>query len=623
MPIRSVTVTAAAMLLAGGIVCGSGYAETVPFDSNRWVFVRADTTRVEGQLSLSGSAYLDGVEFENGVIEADVMVTGARSYPGITFRVQSPANLERVYIRPHRAGFYPDAIQYTPTINGMECWQLYNGDGYTAAADLPADEWVHFKIEVKGVQARVFLGGMTAPALEINDLKHGDSHGTIGLEGPPNATARFANFSYRQDDALEFDAVPTSDPPPGLITDWDVSQAFPASEIEFGEPLSAQSHDPVAWRPATCEASGLVNIAWFVEPIRGEPNCVWARTTIPSDDGAPMKLNFGYSDYVWIFLNDKLLFEGNSAYRQRDPSFLGIIGFFDAVTLPLQSGENALVLLVGESFGGWGFMCQDGDAVFQHESLVAAWETPRTFKYPESVVYDAQHDVLYVSNYAMGGPGFISKVGLDGRVMDLQWVKGLNRPSGLCMRDGRLLAVERNAVAEIDPEDGEIVQRYPIPGARFPNDIAVSPTGDVFISESATGAIIRGALDGGLDVWLQDPRLAQPNGICLTRDRVLVGCSGDGTVKAIDLADRTMTTVARLGRGSVMDGLAVSGGNQYLVGDNNGRIFAVGQDGQKTQLLNTSVIGMTCADFTYVAEKNLIVIPTWLDHRVVAYKYSP
>lgn len=39
---------------------------------------------------------------------------------------------------------------------------------------------------------------------------------------------------------------------------------------------------------------------------------------------------------------------------QRDYRFLGTIGLFDEVYLPLKKGENELWLAVTESFGGWG-----------------------------------------------------------------------------------------------------------------------------------------------------------------------------------------------------------------------------------------------------------------------------
>jgi hypothetical protein len=40
----------------------------------------------------------------------------------------------------------------------------------------------------------------------------------------------------------------------------------------------------------------------------------------------------------------------------RDYRYLGTIGLFDSVTLPLKAGENEIWIAVSEAFGGWGIM---------------------------------------------------------------------------------------------------------------------------------------------------------------------------------------------------------------------------------------------------------------------------
>ncbi len=87
-------------------------------------------------------------------------------------------------------------------------------------------------------------------------------------------------------------------------------------------------------------------------------------------------MSYGYSDAIVIFLNGQPVSFGNSAYQQRDPSFLGIIGLNDAVYLPLKKGENELMLSVAESFGGWGFICQESNAVYSwKQGITKIWET--------------------------------------------------------------------------------------------------------------------------------------------------------------------------------------------------------------------------------------------------------
>ena len=56
------------------------------------------------------------------------------------------------------------------------------------------------------------------------------------------------------------------------------------------------------------------------------------------------------------------LYRGDDSYRLRDYRFLGSIGWFDTVYLPLQAGPNELVLAVSETFGGWGVQARFPDA---------------------------------------------------------------------------------------------------------------------------------------------------------------------------------------------------------------------------------------------------------------------
>jgi hypothetical protein len=95
----------------------------------------------------------------------------------------------------------------------------------------------------------------------------------------------------------------------------------------------------------------------------GDPeNTVLAKTTLVSDRDATVRLDFGFSDRVGVYLNGRPLFAGSDSYRSRDYRFLGSIGWFDAVFLGLVRGENELVLAVSEDVGlGWGIQAKLDD----------------------------------------------------------------------------------------------------------------------------------------------------------------------------------------------------------------------------------------------------------------------
>jgi len=600
--------------------------EIIDFKSDQWVLKNAEMVQFEDQECLIGYAYLKDVEFENGVIEVDLQVTGSRSYPGIVFRMQSEENYENIYIRPHRAGLYPDAIQYTPVINGIAGWQLYHGDGFTNSARFPANQWMHLKIEIDGTQARLFIDDLVQPALVIHHLQHGKSKGTIGVSGPRDKSAFFANFKYSTDHTPQFEPAPLIETPPGIFQEWYLSPAFKLSQIDIERYPTETELSAIQWQAVTSAPSGLVDVAHFVKRTGREPDCVWAKTNIYADTPGVKKINFGYSDAVSIFLNGQILFFGNSAYQHRDRSFLGIVGFNDALYLPLKKGENELLFMLAESFGGWGFMCQDGMAVFEHQSVKKVWETTADLLIPESIVYDPKRDRLYISNYdayqrsTPEEKQFISKVTPAGEIEELKWVTGLNQPTGLTIFKDNLYVVERSNLVQIDLKTGHIQKRFPIPQARFVNDIVADKSGNLYISDSRTNVIYR-FHNGQCEEWCTSAEIQQPNGLQLVDNALVVGNNGDKCLKAINLSTKAIKTMVQLGAG-IIDGIQSDNQGNLLVSHWEGRLYQITPAGQITKILDTTVPGRNSADFEYIKSKNLIIIPTFGDNRVVAYQLT-
>ena len=64
------------------------------------------------------------------------------------------------------------------------------------------------------------------------------------------------------------------------------------------------------------------------------------------------------SDRVRVYLNGRLLFRGDDNYQSRDYRFLGSIGYFDSLYLPLAKGGNELLIAVSEEMGGWGIQAK-------------------------------------------------------------------------------------------------------------------------------------------------------------------------------------------------------------------------------------------------------------------------
>jgi hypothetical protein len=610
-------------IAAMAVVSDGTSAAEAGFDPQQWEMQGAAVVQYMGRECLVGTAYLKDAEFENGVIDVDVAVDGRRSYPGINFRMQSARDYESYYMRPHRTcGQYPDVHQYTPVINGIAGWQLYNGDGYTSTGEIPTGEWVHLRIEVKGAQARVFLGDMESPVLEVDELVHGVSRGSIGLNGPRDGTAYFSNFRWRADDGLVFESPPAGYPPPGVIEKWKIAGPYKLSDIDLEKHPDEQDIEAPAWIDAECAASGLVDIAKYFGRQGREPDVAFAKTVIESEANSTMELKFGYSDAAAVFLNGQLLFAANSSYQFRDPSFLGIAGFFDALYLPLKKGENELLMMVAEGFGGWGFMGKDGKAIYTGEGIVKEWETEKEFRIPETVLFDAGRDLIYVTNFdrfdfAPGaGRQSISKLTPDGRVIDADWVTGLSNPTGMALKGSTLLAVERKALVEIDTATGEVTVRHPLLTAGFLNDIAVAGE-TVFVSDSRLGMVYSFS-NGVFEAFIPAGQISQPNGLHAEGGTLYVGSNGDGTVRAVDIADGSMKTFAALGPGFV-DGIESDGSGGILVSHWEGRMYRVGSGGEVSRILDTTSPGMNIANFSYDGKRRRVIIPTFSSDSVVSY----
>src|SRR4029077_20272559 len=114
------------------------------------------------------------------------------------------------------------------------------------------------------------------------------------------------------------------------------------------------------------------------------------------------------------------------------------------------------------------------------------WEASG-FKQPESAVFDRAAGAIYVSNVngdAMkkDGNGFISKLGPDGKVVAIEWVKGLDSPTGLAPRTAGLLLPWRCRFPQFDRRLPRIVCRWQAPGSKFLNDLTADKAGRIYAS---------------------------------------------------------------------------------------------------------------------------------------------
>ena len=104
----------------------------------------------------------------------------------------------------------------------------------------------------------------------------------------------------------------------------------------------------------------------------------------------------------------------------------------------------------------------------------------------------------------------------------------------------------------------------------------------------------------------------------VNRERLLVGNTGDGCLKSIDLDSKRTRTLVSLGAG-VIDGIRAVG-DAVLVSHWEGQLYHLSAQGEPVEILDTMSQEQNCADFEFIEDRNLIVVLTFVANRVVAYR---
>lgn len=255
-------------------------------------------------------------------------------------------------------------------------------------------------------------------------------------------------------------------------------------------------------------------------------------------------------------------------------------------------------------------------------TLTKKWETDTVLTTCESVIYDEQNDVLYVSNIngdpsGKDGNGFISKVSTDGKVTEAQWIKGIDAPKGLGIANGKLYVTDIDRVHEIDIAKGKILKSYKVEGAKFLNDIAVDNTGKVYVSDSG-GGTISVIENGKLSKWMEN--LAGPNGVHAENGLVYTVLWDGKTFNAIDAASKQITVKTDSIENG--DGIEAIGDGSYLVSSWNGAVTYISPEWKKTLVLDTRADSVSAADIEYIQSKKLLLVPTFFKNKVVAYEVT-
>ena len=103
------------------------------------------------------------------------------------------------------------------------------------------------------------------------------------------------------------------------------------------------------WRTVTTDEDGLLNISKYyvkqnTETYQSRSNdMVWLKQELIADEPVTRRMNFDFSNRVWVFLNGQILYHGDHSFFLKGPFFQGTIEkkfISDALYLPLKKGKG-------------------------------------------------------------------------------------------------------------------------------------------------------------------------------------------------------------------------------------------------------------------------------------------
>ena len=245
------------------------------------------------------------------------------------------------------------------------------------------------------------------------------------------------------------------------------------------------------------------------------------------------------------------------------------------------------------------------------------------FSHPESVVFDDTNNVLFVSN--MGGDtkgdGFISKVSMDGKIIDTMWVSGLDDPKGLLVQKGKLFVTDNTRLIEMDLEKEQITKEYSIKDAVMLNDIAVDKNGNLYVSDTRKNSIYKMDTIGEISEWLSTEELESPNGLLFVKGDLWIGAWGpgdkNGNVLKVNPKTKEIQRVSEQEIGN-LDGLQQSKEGMVYTSDwASGKIFEIDTLGTFQEEVTSA---RSVGDILLMDKENLLILPMNLQNGVWWYR---
>ena len=257
---------------------------------------------------------------------------------------------------------------------------------------------------------------------------------------------------------------------------------------------------------------------------------------------------------------------------------------------------------------------------FLSPKLEKVWTSPDGLNVPESACYNSTEGIIYVSNIVgmhniKDGEGFLSKLDGKGEFITKEWVKGLNAPKGIGCTKNKLFVTDIDQVVEVDLVSGKVTNTYRNSKSKSLNDVTIASDGTVFISDSGGNCIFQIGKDS-LEVFLQSDQLEKMNGILAEENLLYLGSKNNFI--SVDQKSKAIRILVE--NTGYLDGIVKVGKNKFVTSDFKGKVQLIEPGKDIEVLMNTTDLKVNAADLGYISSQNLLLVPTFLDNKVVAFK---
>ncbi|TNJ44895.1 hypothetical protein KFZ70_12575 [Tamlana fucoidanivorans] len=259
---------------------------------------------------------------------------------------------------------------------------------------------------------------------------------------------------------------------------------------------------------------------------------------------------------------------------------------------------------------------------------------------PDQAVWHEKSRTWFVSNLGGGislekdANGWVTRTDEFGNVIAPFWIgkeEGMHAPSGMVATKKFLYVVDREGVFEINIKNEKVETFYPIPEGEFLNDVAISESGDLYISDFFGNKIFKiDAVTKKVNIWLESDRLEAPDGLYMEKDKLIVASWGVllkpssfetsklGDLLSIDLETKNIQPIAT--EAGNLEGITKIKNNYYITDWAAGKLLKIDPKKQQVEIIMTGLKYPT--DPNYSKKLNILAFPQHGTNQVLFIKLN-